>query len=138
QDVRVLRGPQALGLSFIKRCHWDVVELRPAAVKSAQTPRQILSRWFSAAALLSSHAGIQDLQTIRFDRSLPAKMNAATPERRDESTSKPLAIHARSLPSSRPFNVAAFFSALHYVGIVTTLTSLVLIFTDPSVLSRNV
>lgn len=65
-------------------------------------------------------------------------MNADSPERRDDSASKPRVIHARSLPSSRPFNVAAFFSALHYVGIVTTLTSLVLIFTDPSELSRNV
>lgn len=37
-------------------------------------------------------------------------------------------VRARSLPSSRPFNVAAFFSSIHYLGIITTLTGFVLVF----------
>lgn len=41
-------------------------------------------------------------------------------------------VRARSLPSSRPFNVAAFFSCLHYLCIVTTLTGFALIFFDGS------
>lgn len=39
---------------------------------------------------------------------------------------------ARSLRSSRPFNVAAFFSALHYLGVVTTLTAFTLMISDHS------
>ena len=39
---------------------------------------------------------------------------------------------ARSLPSSRTFTVAAIFSAFFYVGVITTVTSLVLFFISPS------
>lgn len=39
-------------------------------------------------------------------------------------------VRTRSLPSSRPFNIAAFFSSIHYLGIVTTLTGFGLIFFD--------
>jgi hypothetical protein len=59
-------------------------------------------------------------------------------ESRVETAGKTRLVHARSLHSSRPFNVAAVFSALHYLGIAVTLTALVLIFTDPSLLARDV
>jgi len=47
-------------------------------------------------------------------------------------------LRARSLPSSRPFNVAAFFSALHYLGCITTLTAFVLFFMEPTQLAMRV
>ncbi len=65
-------------------------------------------------------------------------MKPESPKRRIKSTPKPRAINARSLQSSRPFNVAAAFSCLHYLGIIVTLTALALIFTDPSPLARDV
>ena len=43
----------------------------------------------------------------------------------------------RSLLSKRPFNVAVFFSALHFLGLIMTLTALVLFFLAPSPLARN-
>jgi hypothetical protein len=39
---------------------------------------------------------------------------------------------ARSLPSSRPFNVAAFFSSIHYLTLVATLTGVVILFLNRS------
>ena len=51
---------------------------------------------------------------------------------------KPKAIRARSLPSSRPFNLAAFFSAVHYFGLITTATAFVLFFIEPSQLAMQV
>ncbi|MES2657913.1 MAG: hypothetical protein V4689_04805 [Verrucomicrobiota bacterium] len=47
-------------------------------------------------------------------------------------------LRARSLPSSRPFNVAVFFSALHYMGIIATLTAFILFFYEPSQLATHV
>lgn len=47
-------------------------------------------------------------------------------------------VRARSLPSSRPFNVAAFFSALHYLGCITTVTACVLFLLEPSKLATQV
>ena len=46
-------------------------------------------------------------------------------------------LHARSLPSKRPFNVAVFFSALHFLGLIMTVTALVLFVAEPSPLARN-
>ena len=46
-------------------------------------------------------------------------------------------LHARSLPSKRAFNVAVFFSALHFLGLIMTVTALVLFFLEPSPLARN-
>jgi len=51
---------------------------------------------------------------------------------------KPKVLRARSLPSSRPYNVAAFFSALHYFGLITTATAFVLFFMEPSQLATKV
>jgi len=48
------------------------------------------------------------------------------------------ALRARSLPSSWPFVVGAFFSVLHYFALITTLTALVLIFIEPSQLATTV
>ena len=42
------------------------------------------------------------------------------------------AVRARSVPSSRPFNVAAFFSSLYFLGLVTTVTAFVLFVIEPS------
>lgn len=51
---------------------------------------------------------------------------------------KPRVIRARSLPSSGPFIVAAFFSTLHYFGLITTATAFVLFFIEPSQLATKV
>ncbi len=53
-------------------------------------------------------------------------------------TAKSKALRARSLPSSRPFSVAAFFSALHYFGLITTATAFVLFLSEPSQLATKV
>lgn len=57
---------------------------------------------------------------------------------KDLAPAKPRMIRARSLPSSRPFNVAAFFSAMHYFGLITTATAFVLFFIEPSQLATKV
>ena len=64
-------------------------------------------------------------------------MKPKHPERPVETKPRTRASQARSLPSSRPFNVAAIFSVLHFLGIAVTLTALVLIFTDPGPLTRD-
>jgi hypothetical protein len=43
---------------------------------------------------------------------------------------KDLSLRARSVPSSRPFNIAAVFSAFHYLGLITTITAFFLVFTE--------
>lgn len=45
---------------------------------------------------------------------------------------------ARSLPCSRPFTIAAIFSALFYMGVITTVTSLVLFFISPTQMAVKV
>ncbi len=57
---------------------------------------------------------------------------------KDLPPAKPKAIRARSLPSSHPFNVATFFSAMHYLGLVTVITAFVLFFIEPSQLATKV
>ena len=47
-------------------------------------------------------------------------------------------LRARSLPSSRPFHVAAFFSALHYLGLIATITALVMFLMGPNELATQV
>lgn len=78
------------------------------------------------------------MQTIHFRLNLAINMKLETNERPVQTAPKTRAVHARSLHSSRPFNVAAIFATLNYLGIVVTLTALVLIFTDPSLLARDV
>ena len=39
---------------------------------------------------------------------------------------------ARSVPSPRPFRVAVFFCAIHYLGVIASLTALVCFFMQPS------
>jgi hypothetical protein len=57
---------------------------------------------------------------------------------RSLSAVRPKVFRARSLPSSRPFQVAVFFSALHFLGLIATVTALVLIFREPSQLAMKV
>jgi hypothetical protein len=59
---------------------------------------------------------------------------------REESfvTKSAKALRARSLPSSGPFNVAAFFSALQYMGMITVVTAFILMFLEPSPLAVKV
>ena len=72
-------------------------------------------------------------------RSVIHKMDPGTTSTtKDLPTAKPKAVRARSLPSSRPFSVAAFFSALHYLGLITTATAFVLFLTEPSQLATKV
>ena len=47
-------------------------------------------------------------------------------------------LRARSLPSGKPFNVAVFFSILHYLAILTTLTAFILAIVQPSELAARV
>ena len=47
-------------------------------------------------------------------------------------------LRARSLPSSGPFNVAAFFSALQYMGMITVITAFILMLLEPSQLAVKV
>ena len=56
----------------------------------------------------------------------------------DLSSAKPKAVRARSLPTNRPFSVAAFFLALHYLGLITTATAFVLFLSEPSQLASKV
>ena len=58
--------------------------------------------------------------------------------RRSSSAVRPKVLRARSLPSSRPFQVAVFFSALHFLGLIATVTALVLLFQEPSQLAMKV
>ena len=46
-------------------------------------------------------------------------------------------LHARSLPSKRSFNIAVFFSALHFLGLIMTITALALFVHEPGLLARN-
>ena len=72
-------------------------------------------------------------------RSFIGKMNhTSISTTHDLSSAKPKAVRARSLPSSRPFSVAAFFSALHYLGLITTATAFVLFLSEPSQLATKV
>lgn len=45
---------------------------------------------------------------------------------------------ARSLPSAGPFRVAVFLFALHYLGLVATLTALVAFVREPSQLASHI
>ena len=60
-----------------------------------------------------------------------------SPASRSLPPAKARILHARSLPSKRPFHVAVFFSALHFLGLVMTITALVLFVAEPSQLARN-
>ena len=51
---------------------------------------------------------------------------------------QPKLIRARSLPSSTPFNMAAFFCGLQYLGMITVITSFILLFFEPSELAVQV
>lgn len=44
-------------------------------------------------------------------------------------------VRARSLPSSAPFDVAVFFSKLHFLGLIMILTSIGLFVNEPSQLT---
>jgi len=45
---------------------------------------------------------------------------------------------ARSLRTSRPFIIAVFFSGLHYLGLITTISAFILCFMQPSQLAMQV
>jgi len=47
-------------------------------------------------------------------------------------------LRARSLPSSRPYTVAVFFSLLHYLGMITTVTAFVFFFIEQGQLMAQV
>lgn len=51
------------------------------------------------------------------------------------SEPKPKVPRDRSLPSSRPFNIAAIFTALYFLGLISTITSAVLFFKESNPLS---
>lgn len=45
---------------------------------------------------------------------------------------------ARSLPSSKAFTIAVFFSAIHYLGLIATVTAFAAFFVYPSQLATKV
>lgn len=59
----------------------------------------------------------------------------ASQSTKDLSLSKTRIRRARSLPSSRPFNMAVFLSALHYLALIMTVTAFVLFFKEQSQLA---
>lgn len=54
-----------------------------------------------------------------------------------DSSARTRVSRARSLPSARPFRVAVFFTSLHYLAIVATLTALGMVLTHPSQLASG-
>lgn len=50
---------------------------------------------------------------------------------------QPRVPRARSVPSARPFRVAVFFSALHFLGLIATATALAEFFLRPSQLASR-
>lgn len=59
----------------------------------------------------------------------------ASQKTKDLPFSKVRTLRARSLPSSRPFNVAVFLSALHYLALIMTVTAFVLFFKEQTQLA---
>ncbi len=80
---------------------------------------------------------IQDLLSI-FGRKSVYCMNYGTiSTSKQSSAGRSKVLRARSLPSGRSFTVAVFFSALHYLGLITTTTALVLFLVEPDVLAMK-
>jgi hypothetical protein len=52
-------------------------------------------------------------------------------------TEKSKVLRARSVPSARPFRVAVFFSALHFLGLIAAATALACFFIRPSLLASR-
>jgi len=58
----------------------------------------------------------------------------------DHASAPPREVHsdrariprARSLPSSKPFRTAVFFTSIHYLGLVVSVTALACFFLEPS------
>jgi len=51
---------------------------------------------------------------------------------------KARSLRARSLPSARPFRVAVFFSAIHYLGLIAAVTALLCVLAEPSQAATHV
>ena len=82
---------------------------------------------------------IQDLLATPGLCSLTQGMNRQTmPKNKAKPAAQAKLLRARSLPSSWPFAVAAFFSALHYLGIIAALTGVVLFGIEQSHLAVRV
>ena len=47
-------------------------------------------------------------------------------------------LRPRSVPSAQPFRVAVFYSALHYLALITTVTALACVFAHPSQLASRI
>jgi hypothetical protein len=76
---------------------------------------------------------IQDLQSKVCFRNLRVEMALNPGNNYNEPpTNRQKILRARSLPTTRPFNVAAFFYALHVLGLITTLAAVALFFKDPN------
>ncbi len=87
----------------------------------------------------SRRARIQDLQNILVFQKIPCEMNHGTVNTaKGMPPGKSKAIRSRSLPSSRPYTIAVFFSVLHYFGLIATVTAFVLFFMEPSQLASKV
>jgi hypothetical protein len=77
------------------------------------------------------------LQTIAIFWIFPFEMEDVSPEPKNPVSGRSRVLRARSLPSSRPFNLAVFFFGLHYLGIIATLTAFILFLLKPSQLASH-
>jgi hypothetical protein len=83
--------------------------------------------------------GNQYLQKTTSFQTFPAKMRpVVTTSTTDLPPAKARALRARSLPTSRPFTVAVFFTSLHYLGVIATSTSFALLVSERSQLAAKV
>jgi len=66
----------------------------------------------------------QDLQSIPFSKRVRCEMNRGERTGSHAPAAPSGRVRARSLPSTAPFDIAVFFSKLHFLGLVMILTSI--------------
>jgi hypothetical protein len=77
------------------------------------------------------------LKVIPVSKRLGAEMNLGAKMGTHAPTATPGRVRARSLPTSAPFDIAVFFSKLHFLGLVMTLTSVGLFVQEPNQLTAG-
>ena len=65
-------------------------------------------------------------------------MSSSAPSHPSPTSPNPAkARRARSLPNARPYRIAVFFSSLHYLGLIATVTALVFVLIQPSLVAMR-
>jgi len=104
----------------------------PAAVKSASSGNQTISAKRGNPAL----GGISCLANAGGGgEPRPTTMPESTPATPPDVPEKARVPRARAVPTARPFRVAVFFAALHFLGLIATATALAGFFLRPSLLA---